>query len=57
MKRSELIKAILKKGAILIRHGAGHDIYVNPSTGNQDSVPRHNEIKDLLAKSIIKKLS
>jgi len=57
MKRLDLIKTIEKNGAIFIRHGSDHDWYKNPSTGTSESVPRHREIKDLLARKIIKRLS
>ena len=57
MKRFDLIRIIEKNGAVLVRHGANHDWYKNHSTGIAEAVPRHREIKDLLAKKIIKRLS
>ena len=54
MKRRELIKRIESMGAVLIRHGGKHDWYQNPVTGVSQPVPRHNEIKELLARHIIK---
>ena len=57
MKRTALIKKIRKDGSELVRHGAKHDWYRNPQTGVSQPVPRHNEIKDPLAKHIIKMLS
>jgi predicted RNA binding protein YcfA (HicA-like mRNA interferase family) len=57
MKRVELIKIISRKGAIFLRHGGNHDIYVQPKNGNTEPVPRHSEIKDFMAKKIIKGLS
>lgn len=57
MKRQELIKKITELGAIFIRHGGNHDWYRNAITGVCQPVPRHREINELLAKSIIKKLS
>ena len=57
MKRIELIKKISAKGAILLRHGSNHDIYLQPKNGNTEPVPRHNEIKEFLAKKIMKNLS
>ena len=41
-------------GCILIRHGGKHDWYQNPRTQIAQPVPRHNEIKDWLARHIIK---
>jgi len=58
MKRRDLIRHIEKMGCILIRHGGGgkHDWYQNPKTKTSQPVPRHNEIKEYLAKHIIKML-
>jgi predicted RNA binding protein YcfA (HicA-like mRNA interferase family) len=56
MKRRDLIRRIEADGAVLIRHGAKHDWYQNLQTKMSQPVPRHNEIKEHLAKSIIKKL-
>ena len=56
MKRRDLIKHIEKMGCILIRHGGKHDWYQNPETKTSQPVPRHNEIKEYLAKHIIKML-
>ncbi|MBU0501126.1 MAG: type II toxin-antitoxin system HicA family toxin [Gammaproteobacteria bacterium] len=57
MKRRDLIAALEKMGCILLRHGGRHDWYHNPTTRMSQPVPRHNEIKDYLAKHIIKELS
>jgi predicted RNA binding protein YcfA (HicA-like mRNA interferase family) len=51
MKKSDLVKKILKQGAVLVRHGSNHDIYKQPKTGKVESVPRHNEIAEYLASS------
>ena len=56
MKRKEFIQEILKQGCILLRHGARHDMYLNPATGNKQPVPRHAEIDDKLVKHIRKNL-
>jgi len=56
MKRLDLIKIIEQNGAVFIRHGSDHDWYKNPNTGIAESVPRHQEIKEPLAKKIIKRL-
>ncbi|MFZ4116221.1 MAG: addiction module toxin, HicA family [Chthoniobacterales bacterium] len=47
------IQKITEDGAILIRYGGNHDWYRNPITGVSQPVPRHREINELLAKSII----
>ncbi len=57
MKRRDLIKRLEEIGCILIRHGGNHDWYTNLKTKHSQPVPRHNEINENLAKSIIKKLS
>jgi predicted RNA binding protein YcfA (HicA-like mRNA interferase family) len=56
MKRKEFIRHLEKKGCILLRHGARHDIYLNPSTGKKQPVPRHPEIDEKLVKHIKKHL-
>ncbi len=57
MKRRDLIKALEKMGCILVRHGGRHDWYTNRATKQSQPVPRHNEINENLARSIIRKLS
>ncbi len=57
MKRIDLVRIIESNGAVLIRHGSNHDWYKNPNTNIAESVPRHKEIKEPLAKKIIKRLS
>ena len=56
MKRRDLIKQLTSMGCVLVRHGSRHDWYTNPQTKQSQPVPRHNEINEQLAKSIIKKL-
>ena len=56
MKRKELIRELEKAGCVLHRHGAKHDIYRNPSTGQKSPVPRHTEIKNSLCRLIRKQL-
>jgi predicted RNA binding protein YcfA (HicA-like mRNA interferase family) len=56
MKRIDLIRKLEQAGCSLIRHGGRHDWYHNPRTGTSQPVPRHREIKDLLAKHNSQKL-
>ena len=56
MKRKELIRALKRKGCLLLRSGSRHDIYINPKTGQKQPVPRHTEIDNVLAKHISKYL-
>ena len=57
MKRRDLIRKIEEAGAVFIRHGGKHDWYQNPQTKMSQPVPRHTEINEMLAKSILKKLT
>jgi mRNA interferase HicA len=57
MKRVDLIRAIEAIGCEFVRHGRKHDWYRNSTTGISQPVPRHREIKDGLARHIIKMLS
>ncbi len=57
MKRRDLIRQIENQSCVLIRHGARHDWYQNPRTKVSQPVPRHREIKEPLAKHILKMLS
>jgi len=56
MKRIDLIRRIERMGCVLIRHGGSHDWYQNPETKISQPIPRHNEIKESLAKHILKML-
>ncbi|MCL2600884.1 MAG: type II toxin-antitoxin system HicA family toxin [Treponema sp.] len=57
MKRVDLIKIIEKNGAVFVRNGGSHDWYKNLDTGVAEAVPRHREIKEHLARKIIKRLA
>lgn len=55
MKRRELIKLLEKNGWYIKRNGGNHDLYTN---GKQtEPIPRHPDINERLARSIIKKLA
>jgi mRNA interferase HicA len=56
MKRIDLIRALTDRGCVLIHHGGNHDWYRNPITGVSQPVPRHREIKEPLARQILRKL-
>jgi mRNA interferase HicA len=56
VKRRDLIKKLEETGCVLIRHGGRHDWYQNPRTKVSQPIPRHREIKDILAKHILKTL-
>ena len=57
MKRRDLERKLRFAGCHLKREGATHSIWLNPKTGVTETVPRHNEIKENLAKKILKNMS
>ena len=57
MKRKDLIRQHEANGCVLVRHGGKHDWYYNPTTKVSQPIPRHTEIKEHLAKRILKMLS
>jgi predicted RNA binding protein YcfA (HicA-like mRNA interferase family) len=56
VKRRDLVRAVEQAGAVFIRHGGKHDWYQNPATGISQPIPRHTEINEFLARSILRKL-
>jgi len=52
MKKRDVEKKLKAFGWWLERHGGNHDIWTNGEISNQ--LPRHSEINEFLAKSIIK---
>jgi predicted RNA binding protein YcfA (HicA-like mRNA interferase family) len=57
MKRGALLRVLRRQGCIFVKHGKKHDQYLQPKTGKVDQVPRHPDIAEDTAKSIIKNLS
>ncbi len=57
MKRRELEKKLRQAGCYLKREGASHSLWINPQTGVLEAIPRHREIKESLAKKILKSLN
>ncbi len=53
MKRTDLIRLMEKNGWIFLRSGGNHDIY--QKNGEIEPIPRHKEINELTAKSIIRR--
>ena len=53
MKTKDLIKLLESNGWKFKRHGSDHDVYIKGA--ERESVPRHKEIKENLAKAIIKR--
>ena len=56
MKRLELERKLRIAGCYLKREGASHSLWINPKTGVVEAVPRHREIKEPLARKILKRL-
>ncbi len=57
MKRQRLLRHLRRHGCTLKREGAAHSLWVNPSNGQVEAVPRHTEIPNLLTKKICRGLS
>lgn len=53
MKRKDLVNLFERNGWYLKRNGGSHDIYTNGT--DTEPIPRHKEIKENMAKAIIKK--
>lgn len=52
MKRRDLIRHLTAHGCELLREGAKHSWWHNPALNTRTAVPRHNEIRDELARKI-----
>ena len=57
MKRRALLAHLNQGGCRLWREGGSHSIWINPTTGRKEAVPRNDEIKRHLARSICRNLS
>jgi len=53
MKRNKLEDALKKLGWYFLRHGGNHDIWTDGD--RQEPIPRHSEINEKLARSILPK--
>lgn len=53
MKRKDLIRLLERNGWKLVRNGGNHDIYTNGK--DTETIPRHTEVTETLAKTIIKR--
>lgn len=52
MKRRDLERELKRLGWWLKRNGAKHDLWTNGQ--EEETVPRHNEINELLARKILR---
>ena len=57
MKRNDLLRHLRKNGCFLKREGRSHSLWTNPATGAVETIPRHVEISDKLARKIFRGLS
>jgi len=57
MKRRDLERRLRIAGCYLKREGKSHLLWINPKNGVIEAVPRHIEIKEPLAKKILKNLN
>ena len=53
MKQRELVKKLEAAGFVFERHGGNHDVYVRGK--DQEQIPRHKEINEILARAILRK--
>lgn len=53
MKQRDLIKKLEDGGFVFERHGSNHDLYIRGT--EREEVPRHKEINEKLAKSILRR--
>jgi mRNA interferase HicA len=56
VKRSELIRYLTAQGCELLREGGRHSWWHNPDQNKRSAIPRHAEVKDILANKICKDL-
>lgn len=57
MKRRDLERKLRMAGCFLKREGTAHSVWINPKTGITETIPRHNEIKENLARKILKSMN
>jgi mRNA interferase HicA len=57
MKRRELEKKLRHAGCYLKREGGSHSLWINPRTGVVEAIPRHSEVKEHLARKILRSLN
>ena len=53
MKRRDLIKLLERNGWYMKRNGGNHDLYTDCT--RTEPIPRHTDIRERLARDIIKK--
>ncbi len=56
MKRSKLLKHLRENGCEMLREGGRNSWWQNPAQNRRSAIPRHTEIRDLLANKICRDL-
>ncbi|MFZ2632851.1 MAG: type II toxin-antitoxin system HicA family toxin [Desulfosalsimonadaceae bacterium] len=56
MKRNKLLLYLQSQGCELLREGGKHSWWQNVALNKRSAIPRHSEIKDILALKICKDL-
>jgi predicted RNA binding protein YcfA (HicA-like mRNA interferase family) len=56
MKRYALLKHLRKHGCYLKREGKSHSLWMNPTNGIIEAIPRHSEIPNKLVRKICRRL-
>ena len=56
MKRTDLLKHLLKNGCVLEREGRRHSLLYNPGNGKSATLPSHIEINTFTGRSICRDL-
>ncbi len=54
MKRKQLIRYLRSQGCEMLREGSSHSWWFNPQLNKRSAIPRHTEIRDILANKICK---
>ena len=56
MKRKQFIRYLRSQGCEMLREGSSHSWWFNPQLNKRSAIPRHTEIRDILANKICKDL-
>jgi len=54
VKRQELESALKAMGWYFLKHGGSHDLWAHPQRTRKLAVPRHKEITEHLARSLLR---
>jgi len=57
MKREALLRRLRRHGCDLKGEGRSHSLWSNPTSGRVETIPRHTEIPNTLARKICRGLS